>query len=139
MDGIMAICQKMSSESISETARFDPKICDFGILSPLVIPQKRLERNVLVTISAILVTNIDYLFTIASDTNIQKMTNIEIQLPTSTKFKSPTSRCHQHDCHAPQKSKRTYQQPDNLKHVIKSNPFRKLTCCNGPSRERNTK
>ena len=57
----------------------------------------------LVTVLAILVTNFHYLFTLASGTNIQKMS------PTSkfshqnpkivASFKSPTLRCHQHQFH----------------------------------------
>ena len=57
----------------------------------------------LMIVLAILVTNINYLFTLASGTYIEKLSptsNFSYQyLQIVTNFKSPTSRCHQHHCH----------------------------------------
>ena len=59
--------------------------------------------TMLVTVLAILVTNIHYLFTLASGINIQKMSLTSKfchQHPKIvTNFKLLTSRCHQHHCH----------------------------------------
>ena len=58
--------------------------------------------KMLVTLLAILVTNIRYLLTLGSGTNFQKMSPRSLfcrqHSKIVTNFKSPTLQCHQHDC-----------------------------------------
>ena len=62
-----------------------------------------LVTEILVTVLAILDTNVNYIFTLAPGTNIQEMSPTSKFCQQNPKIgansKSPTSGCHQHHCH----------------------------------------